>query len=402
MPREKLLLSILPCLVLSLSACGSGGSSGETELPDLGNVRFGTLNEVQLRRMVEIDAADDGPFHMVNLIKFKEKADYADGRETDLTGREADALYAPQEFLDGIGAVIVFVGAVESNLITRDGTEWEQIGIVRYPSRALFLEMVQNEEFRARAIHKDAGVEKSLVIVADLQDSVQLPEPDDIPNPATPDDRPVAVAHLLAYNEIADYGPGSSEPQRSGEEAIALYEQGATGIALEQGGGPLAWFEIEGVFIGDGRVWDEFRINLFPSHAAFDAVVADPTRQAGEVHRQAAIHDTYTTTNQIIINRLANEDTGGGDVLEVTDNGTGAICSDDAGCQGQEADKCLRDGGAGFCTVEGCTAGTCEGPYVCCHDCADFAADLLPFENSACFPPSQTGQLTSGAMCTCD
>jgi hypothetical protein len=39
--------------------------------------------------------------------------------------------------------------------------------------------------------------------------------------------------------------------------------------------------------------------------------VADPTRQAGEVHRRAAIEDTYTTTNRIIINGLSEDLSGG-------------------------------------------------------------------------------------------
>ena len=36
----------------------------------------------------------DGPISMVNLLKFKEKADYKDGRETELNGQEAYALYS--------------------------------------------------------------------------------------------------------------------------------------------------------------------------------------------------------------------------------------------------------------------------------------------------------------------
>ena len=39
---------------------------------------------------------EDVPFLAVNLIKFKEKAEYADGRETDLTGREAYAIYSDE------------------------------------------------------------------------------------------------------------------------------------------------------------------------------------------------------------------------------------------------------------------------------------------------------------------
>ncbi|MBW2586169.1 MAG: hypothetical protein JRD92_04395 [Deltaproteobacteria bacterium] len=391
---------LLSMVILGVLGCGAESPSTETRLPEPGDIRFGTLNEDQVRRMVEIDPADDGPFYMVNLIKFREKADYADGRETDLTGREADALYAPLEFLAAIGAQIVFVADVEANLISLEGTQWEQIAIVRYPSRALFFQMTQDEEFQARAIHKDAGVEKTLVMVTHLRAPITLPEGGDIPNPATEDDPPVAIAHLLAYNEIADYGPDSSEPERTGREAMSLYEQAGSGVAIEQGGGPLGWFDVEGVFIGDEREWDEFRINLFPSHAAFAAVVADPTRQAGQVHREAAIEDTYTTANQVFVNGLSEDGSGGG-LPEVTDNGTGTLCATDATCEGQEADFCLSFEGAGFCTVTGCGAGTCEGDYLCCHDCADFAADLLPFEGSACLPSFAIAQV-SAAQCTCD
>ena len=35
----------------------------------------------------------DEPIFMVNLLKFKEKAEYEDGRETSLTGREAYSIY---------------------------------------------------------------------------------------------------------------------------------------------------------------------------------------------------------------------------------------------------------------------------------------------------------------------
>ncbi|MEM7360770.1 MAG: hypothetical protein AAF431_16890 [Pseudomonadota bacterium] len=48
----------------------------------------------QLKQMAE--KGPDGPIYMVNLLKFKEKAEYEDGRETDLTGRQAYQLYAAE------------------------------------------------------------------------------------------------------------------------------------------------------------------------------------------------------------------------------------------------------------------------------------------------------------------
>ena len=146
--------------------------------------------------------------------------------------------------------------------------------------------------------------------------------------------------------------------------------------------------------------FDEFRINIFPSHTAFDTVVADPDRLAGQAHREAALEDTYTTANTVLINSLGGEP--GEALLEVTENGTGTLCSIDANCADLGADTCLSQAGAGFCTVEGCAPGSCEGSYLCCHDCADFAAELLPFDGSACLPASQTEVLTGTPACTCD
>jgi hypothetical protein len=49
-----------------------------------------------------------------------ELACYEDGRETELTGREADELYALLEFLQAIGAQVAFVAHVETTLIGDD------------------------------------------------------------------------------------------------------------------------------------------------------------------------------------------------------------------------------------------------------------------------------------------
>ena len=38
-------------------------------------------------------AGEDGPFTMVNLLKFKDKADYPDGRDAHLSGYEAYLRY---------------------------------------------------------------------------------------------------------------------------------------------------------------------------------------------------------------------------------------------------------------------------------------------------------------------
>ena len=48
-------------------------------------------NETQLKEFN--DQAEDQPIFMVNLLKFKQKAEYPDKRETNLTGEELSLIH---------------------------------------------------------------------------------------------------------------------------------------------------------------------------------------------------------------------------------------------------------------------------------------------------------------------
>ncbi len=64
-------------------------------------------NEAQIKGFFE--PGPDGPIFMVNLLKFKEQAEYEDGRETTLSGREAYDLYA-RRVSSSISAPTTFQG----------------------------------------------------------------------------------------------------------------------------------------------------------------------------------------------------------------------------------------------------------------------------------------------------
>lgn len=70
-------------------------------------------NEEQMKGFA--DSGPDGPIYMLNLLKFKEKAEYADGRETDLTGEQAYAIYseAVSKLLVEFGGAPMFGASVE-------------------------------------------------------------------------------------------------------------------------------------------------------------------------------------------------------------------------------------------------------------------------------------------------
>ena len=77
-------------------------------------VRYGQINHEYGLKLATTPPEEDGPIWMVNLMKYREKADYADGRSADISGREADDLYAPLGPLKAIGAQVVFLAEVDA------------------------------------------------------------------------------------------------------------------------------------------------------------------------------------------------------------------------------------------------------------------------------------------------
>lgn len=266
----------------------------------------GESNVAEVQRFLAVDPADDGPFYMVNLIRFRERAEYPDGRETDLTGREADEIYSEwmrNERLPELGAEIVYAATVEDELIA--GVRFDQVAVVRYPSRAEFSAMAADPEFQERSVHKQAGVADTVVMATSLLPTPELPIID-APFPATADDQPFAFVHVLDYRETAEYeeGDADADDTRSGRDAVTLYSNNAGMVALPLGVRSLAWFEVEAVLIGPPGTWEEVRINWFPSHATFDALTSDPVWAAGIHHREAGLEQTYAIRTAPVINTL--------------------------------------------------------------------------------------------------
>tara|TARA_B110000305_G_C19368436_1_gene603148 strand:+ start:746 stop:1252 length:507 start_codon:yes stop_codon:yes gene_type:complete len=109
---------------------------------------------------------EDVPFLAVNLIKFKEKAVYADGRETDLAGREAYAIYADEVrgHLAKVGAEPIFGGEVNRLILGEVEELWDVVAVVRYPSRKAMFEMATSDEYQESEKHRTAGLAGQLNI----------------------------------------------------------------------------------------------------------------------------------------------------------------------------------------------------------------------------------------------
>ena len=107
-----------------------------------------------------------GPIFMVNLLKFKDKAAYADGRETDLSGRDAYMIYgaAVAELLPKFGGRAIFAADVTFLALGQVEELWDEVAIASYPCRGDLLRMSMSPEWQEIAVHRAAGLAGQLNI----------------------------------------------------------------------------------------------------------------------------------------------------------------------------------------------------------------------------------------------
>ena len=108
----------------------------------------------------------DGPIYMVNLLKFRDKAEYEDGRESDLSGRAAYQLYGlgVARLLPKYGGKVVFLADVTGLQIGKVEELWDEVAIAMYPDRAALLAMSTSKEWRELSVHRTAGLAGQLNI----------------------------------------------------------------------------------------------------------------------------------------------------------------------------------------------------------------------------------------------
>ena len=175
--------------------------------------RYGTVDRDYGMRLATCPSESDGAIYMLNLMKYRERADYG-GADEGRTGREADDEYAPVDVLAAIGASICFTAEV------LDASEdWDRVAVVRYPTRRSFIEMQSRKDFQDKHVHKEAGMDHTTVMGT-------LPE--------------------------------GALPGRTKPEKVLLEVWRGERPAAVTSGAPVS-FEVEGTIIGDGRSWDGAR-----------------------------------------------------------------------------------------------------------------------------------------------
>jgi uncharacterized protein (DUF1330 family) len=94
------------------------------------------------------------PLVMLNLLRF----------------RPNGGLEKYQEYIsktnfvrDDYGAEIIYWGVGMKALVAEKGQEWDQVALVRYPTRQTFVDMVRDPRFRALEPLRTAGLVESVL-----------------------------------------------------------------------------------------------------------------------------------------------------------------------------------------------------------------------------------------------
>ncbi len=116
------------------------------------------------------DSTTTGPVTMVNLLKYRAEARYEAGTEPPCSGREAYARYK-HAFTQTVGEVsqakVLFQGPAQLVFIGQAGSpeaDWDEVLIVRYPSRQHFLAMMADPTYREALRHRYAGLERTVLL----------------------------------------------------------------------------------------------------------------------------------------------------------------------------------------------------------------------------------------------
>ena len=98
---------------------------------------------------------DTGPVVMVNMLRLRDRAAYQ--RYSELTmplikARGGTVLWA------GNGEAVAFGDA--------QADRWDYVVLVRYPSRAAFLDMIRSGEYAAANVHREQAVQRHVILAA--------------------------------------------------------------------------------------------------------------------------------------------------------------------------------------------------------------------------------------------
>ena len=105
---------------------------------------------------------DTGPVVMVNLVRFRDRSTDGNG-----SGWDAYVRYSEQTvpLIKARGGTILWGGKPEGVAFgAPSGSDWDYVVLVRYPSRAAFLDMMTSADYARANAQRENGVEDHVIL----------------------------------------------------------------------------------------------------------------------------------------------------------------------------------------------------------------------------------------------
>src|SRR5262249_2690123 len=111
-------------------------------------------------------APDAAPIVMLNLLKFRDVADYGEKARGRVTGRQAYARYsrAVIPLVWEVGGQPLWMGKARAGVIVPADESWDEVVLVHYPSRGAFVRMVSSAAYQAIMHHRTAALADSRLV----------------------------------------------------------------------------------------------------------------------------------------------------------------------------------------------------------------------------------------------
>lgn len=115
------------------------------------------------------DLPRDEPIHMLNLLRYRELAEYPQGHEHHGKGWSGRRAYEEYGKTSGpifrrVGGSIVWRGVFQTMVTGPEDMRWDDGFVAQYPGSAAFFEMIKEPEYQLAVVNRTAALVDSRLV----------------------------------------------------------------------------------------------------------------------------------------------------------------------------------------------------------------------------------------------
>ena len=111
----------------------------------------------------------DEPIHMLNLLLYREKAEYPVGHQHEYKGWSGRRAYEEYGKTSGpifrrVGGEIVWRGAFQTMVTGPENMRWDDGFVAQYPNSGAFFEMIKDADYQKAVVNRSAALADSRLV----------------------------------------------------------------------------------------------------------------------------------------------------------------------------------------------------------------------------------------------